>query len=238
MKKHLLVVMAMICCCFTAFSQGAPAKNGTYQPRFRTDSMAPDIRERLVQLAMQNPSVEIDDRNVTIARYGVKKAKSNILNQVAIQGNLNEFSIEGSSTNASLYPRYNIGFILPLGAFATRSQDIHIAKENLNISVALRGEHYRILREAVLSKYEDYLMAVDLLGLQRQLVEDVYTHFQKMEKSFAEAKISDEEYTNSYKNYNTELSKQRTLERNLKVAIVEVERYIGVELSEVLKNYK
>jgi outer membrane protein TolC len=239
MRRNLLYVIAMSCC-VTAFSQTTPPGNRTKTPEalFRIDSLRQDIRERLVQLAMQNPSIEVDDRNVNVAAYGVKRAKSNILNQIALQGNVNEFSIVKNSTAANLYPKYNIGFILPLGTFATRSQDIHIARENLSIAVAQRSDHYRILRETVLSKYEDYLMAVDLLNFQRQLVEDVYTHYLKMEKSFAEAKITEEEYTSSYRNYNTEQAKQRTMERNLKVAVLEIERYIGVKLEDVLKEYR
>jgi outer membrane protein TolC len=206
------------------------------------DSNRMNIRERLVQLAIQNPSMEIEDRNVAAAAYGVRKAKTNALNQISVQGNLNEFSIthnaQASATGANLYPRYNIGFVLPLGLLTTRAQDIHIAREQLAVAEAQRNEHYRVLREAVLSKYEDYLMAVDLLNLERQVTEDAYARYGKIEKGFAEGRITDEEYTTAYRNYNTEQAKQRTLERNLRVTTIEMERYIGVKLEDVLRDYR
>ena len=34
-----------------------------------------DVRERLVQLALQNPLYEIADHNVTIAEYNIRPAK-------------------------------------------------------------------------------------------------------------------------------------------------------------------
>lgn len=229
MKRSLLCA-AILAFCMRGFSQ--------VSPRFRTDSLPPDIRERLVTLAMQNPSEEIDDRNISIAQWGVKKAKSNILNQVAVQGNLNEFSISPNQQTANLYPKYNFGVIIPFGIFTSRSQDVHIARENLGISVAQKNEHYRELREAVLSKFEDYLEAVDLLNLERQLVEDAFTHYQKVEKAFAEAKVTDDEYTLAYRNYNTEQAKQRGLEKNLRIVKLQMERYIGKPLDDVLNEYK
>jgi len=197
-----------------------------------------DIREKLVQLAMQNPSIEVDDRTVNIAVYNVKKAKSNILGNISLQGNLNEYSIKPNTVGGNLYPRYNIGATLPLGLFITRSHDVNIAKESLNISIAQRNEHSRILRRNVLSKYEDFLMATDLLKFQRQVVEDVYTSYLKAEKDFAEARIKADEYSRAYREYNLELAKQRSLERDLKVVVIELESYIGTRLEDVLKDFK
>jgi outer membrane protein TolC len=196
-----------------------------------------DIRERLVQLAMQNPAAEIDDRNLAISQYTLQNTKSAVLNNIVLQGNLNEYSIQGTP-QFGYYPRYNIGATLPLGLFLNRSRDIKVGEENVGIAHAQKTQHSRELRQAVLAKYEDYLMATDLLNLQKQLVEDVFTNFQKVEKNFAEAKVQSEDYTNAYREYNNELAKQRTLERNLKVTVLELERYIGVKLEDVLNSYK
>ncbi len=249
MKQHFIFVFIVgiaLCGSLTGYSQDSSANRVINQParpdsntsRVRTTATTMDIRDRLVQLALINPSAEIDDRNVAIAHYTLKNTKSNIINNIVLQGNLNEYSIQKGSNNSTLYPRYNIGASLPLGLFTTRSRDIKIARENLNIAHAQKSDHDRVLREAVLSKYEDYLMAVDLLNLQKQLVEDVFTNFQKVEKNFADAKVQSEEYTDAYRAYNTELAKQRRLERDLRVVVIELERYIGVKLEDVLNSYK
>jgi len=250
MKRNTLFVAAMPLILILTGGVCVGQDSTLYRPAQATrragvvsaDSSRMNIRERLVQLAIQNPSMEIEDRNVAAAAYGVRKAKTNALNQISIQGNLNEFSIQhnaaANAAGANLYPRYNVGFVLPFGLFASRAQDIHIAREQLAVAEAQRNEHYRVLREAVLSKYEDYLMAVDLLNLERQVTEDAYARYMKIEKGFAEGRITDEEYTTAYRNYNTEQAKQRTLERNLRVTTIEMERYIGVKLEDVLRDYR
>jgi outer membrane protein TolC len=239
MKKQLLITIGI----FSAFA--GISQHNLQNPRNRTgkaDSVI-DIREKLVQLAMQNPGAEVDDRNIAVSEYVLKNTKSAVLSSVVLQGNLNEYSINGSTTTQGSiyygqYPRYNLGVTLPLGLFTTRTRDIHIANENIGINIALKNDHYRVLREAVLSKYEDYLMTNDLLILQNQLVEDVYTVFQKVEKNYADAKIQSEDYTNAYRSYNVELAKQRVLERDLRRTELEIERYIGVKLETVLAQYK
>lgn len=67
------------------------------------------------------------------------------------------------------------------------------------------------------------------------MTEDSHTNFLQMEKAFGEAKIQQENYTQSYKDYNLEVSKQKNLERNLKVVIIQLESYIGIKLEEAIK---
>ena len=194
------------------------------------------IREKLVQLAMQNPSVEIDDRTLTIAYLGLGKAKTNILNQIGFAANLNEFSIQKNNTLGTYYPRYNFGVTLPFGLMTSRSKDIDIARETIGISIAQKNEHYRVLKALVLSKYEDYLMEKELLKSQIELYEDVHSTFIKVEQDYASAKIKVEDYNKAYRDDNTENTRVIVLQRDLNVAVLELERYIGVKLEDVLKK--
>ena len=68
-----------------------------------------DIREQLVNLAIQNSGRGIDSANRNIAEYNLNKAKSSWYNQISVAGNINEFSLT-NSTVASYYP----GIILEL----------------------------------------------------------------------------------------------------------------------------
>jgi outer membrane protein TolC len=222
----------------SAMSQNPPAANQKrVNQAARQDSLYnQNIREKLVQLAMQNPSVEIDDRTLTIAYLGLGKAKTNILNQIGFAANLNEFSIQKNNTLGTYYPRYNFGVTLPFGLLTTRSKDIDIARENIGISIAQKNEHYRILKAVVLAKYEDYLMEKELLKSQIELYEDVHSTFLKIEQDYASAKIKVEEYNRAYRDDNTENTRVIILQRDLNVAVLELERYIGVKLEDVLKR--
>ena len=132
----------------------------------------------------------------------------------------------------------NFGVALPLGLLTTRSKDIDIAREGIGISIAQKNEHDRVLREVVLTKYEDYLLASELLKYQKQLYEDVHSDFLTIERDYAAAKIKVEEYNKAYRDDNTENTKLIILQRNLNVTILELERYIGVKLEDVLKLYR
>jgi outer membrane protein TolC len=64
-----------------------------------------DIRERLIQLAMQNPTYEIAGHTVTAASYQIRIAKSAYLGLFAASGNINEYTITGAPTyNGSPVP--------------------------------------------------------------------------------------------------------------------------------------
>src|SRR5690348_9628791 len=116
MKNVLTLFLIMEC----SFAWG--------QVRTNTDSLAAmpvDIREKLVQLALQNPDLEAVDHQVKEARYEVKLAKTSWLNNIRLAGNVNEFTIKsrtGAVNTANgryypFYPIYNVGVTLPLGSF-------------------------------------------------------------------------------------------------------------------------
>lgn len=118
--------------------------------RVRADSVV-DVRDRLVQLAMAGPIFEIASREVEVAHHQLGKAKTSVLNQLTVSGNLNEYSIRGRQDNVgNLFPRYNIGLQLPLGLFFTRSHDVNAARQNLAISEAERQKMYNEIKAEIL----------------------------------------------------------------------------------------
>lgn len=240
--KVLLLFAAALLIVVTVRSQNPqklPMTSRNSQERLpNVQDSVQDIRERLVQLALQNPAVEIDDRNILAAKYGVAKAKVGLLNQIQVQGNVNEFNLMQNNPYANFYPKYNIGVVVPLGLFSTHSADVNIARQNYAIEIAQKNDHFRILKEAVLSKYEDYLMDKQLVDLQRQLTEDIHSDFLKAEEDYANARIKIDDYNRAYREYNLQTTKLITLQRNVNVDVLEIERYIGVKLDDVLRNHR
>src|SRR4051812_48609701 len=70
-----------------AYSQQAGRNNSAASANSRDTGKVADIREKLVQLAMQNPMFEIADRRVAIADYDLKRTKGRILGIVSGQYN-------------------------------------------------------------------------------------------------------------------------------------------------------
>ncbi|PWT97812.1 MAG: hypothetical protein C5B52_13280 [Bacteroidetes bacterium] len=240
--KHRITLLLTILIVALAHGQNKPGQPTTVDQYKRFTDSTPlqtlDIRERLVQLAIQNPSFEIADGNIAIAEYNLKIAKNSWLDKFYVIGNVNESVINGTSTAGNIYyPKVNVGVNLPLGTFSRRNSEMNIAKETIAIGQAQKNEKYREIRALVLTSYEDYLQRKALLELQNELATEQYTAYLTAQKQYADGEIKIDDLNQAYKSYNVELAKQRTLERDLNVSIIEIEKFIGVKFSDVLAAY-
>jgi len=239
-----LYCLALVSGSFGGYAQAKPdaKKPAPVFTAIRQPDAVTDIREKLVQLALQNPNYEVVDRRVTIAEYNVKKAKGGWLNPIVIQGNLNQFSIQkqetvpGQINPGSLYPKYNIGANIPLDMFSARRNDVKIAKENLSIAQAEKNQRFREIKAEVLTKYEDYLLFQQRLDFQSQVTQDARTAYLAAEKDFQEGAIKQDEYNKSYRGYTDEKLKQFEYQRNYNVIKLELEKMIGISMDDLQKK--
>jgi outer membrane protein TolC len=190
--------------------------SSTYSPNVKTSET--DIREKLVQLALQNPNYEIADRRVSIAEYNLRKAKGSWLGLFSAQGNLNELSLKsnggGNGLNGQIfYPRYNFSLTLPLDFFSAKSNDV---------------------KAEVLSKYEDYLMNKEKFELQARITQAEYTRYKLAEKDFEENRITAEAFNKIEAVYFEQLMRKTEMQRNLNVVKLELEEMIGVPFDDLL----
>lgn len=199
-----------------------------------------DIREKLVQLALQNPNYEIADRNVAIANYQLKKSKGAWLSPIAAQGNLNEFSIKppasinGQAVN--LYPRYNVGITIPFDLFSSKSNDIKVARQQLGIAQAQKNERFREIKAEVLGKYEDYILYKTKLEFQSQIVQDAESVYLQAEKDFSDGIIKQEDYNKAFKNRAQEKTILAEIVHSYNLSKIDLEKLIGVPIESVLTN--
>lgn len=221
----------------TSRAQQPTGRNvSTYHANLDTSQIT-DIREKLVQLALQNPNFEIADRNVNVATYQLRRAKGSWLGALSAAGNVNEYTINPKSapTNqATLYPKYNFSLNLPLDFFTSRANEVKIARENLYIANAQKNEQYRELRKAVLSKYEDYLMTKEKFDLITRMAQSEYTEYKLAEKDFSDGLITPEVFKKAENAYYELQMRKVDFQRNFSVAKLELEEMIGVSIDDVL----
>lgn len=210
-------------------------------PQMRPDSTIKDIRQRLIELALPGPDMEIADRNEIIAQQQLQRSKRTIMNQLIVTGNLNEFSIKGSQptqNQANLFPRYNIGLQLPLGVMFTRAKDIRVAEQNVAIAHAERSKTYGEIKAIILKNYEDFLMYSALLDVQAKSTSAEYLNFLKVESDFENGAATEDAYNDALKKYNEEMTKKINTQRNREIARIEIEKYILVPLDDVIKGLR
>lgn len=192
-----------------------------------------DIREKLVQLALQNPSFEIADRKVSIATYQLERTKGDWLNVITPNLNLNEFTIKPKTGNQFL-PLWNVGITVPLNYYFTNKNNNRIARENLYIAEAEKNERYREVRARVLTRYEDYLMYKEMLELQSRVTTDAFLLWRQRENDFADNAIGIDEYNRVYGLYKEQQDRKLQAQRNLNVAKIDLEAMIGISIDELL----
>ncbi|MBS1948959.1 MAG: TolC family protein [Bacteroidetes bacterium] len=200
-----------------------------------------NIKERLVQLALNNPAYEVTDRLTNVARYQIKLAKSSWFTSISAQYNANEYTLfpkTTSSSNPIYYPRYNFGVGLPFDIFTRVPNNVKIARENYLIAEANKNDKFRQIKADVLTKYEDYLLSKQKLELQIAIAQDAYTSYILAEDNFKKNIIKADDLTKAYRNWVSEQVAKLDLQRNLNVAKIDLEKIIGVKLDDVLKeNY-
>jgi len=231
-----------------AYGQVNPPKYNATSTYSLTDTIRNfNIRERLVQLAMNNPAYEITDRLATVALYHIRIAKSAWLSTLVAQGNINEFTInpksaQGGSTssttyyNPSIYPKYNFGLTLPFDFFTKNTNNVKIARENYLMAQATKNDKFREIKAMVLTRYEDYLLARQKFEFQIQIAQDAYTNYQIAQDAYKKNTVKEDELNKAYRNWITEQLARLELQRNLNVSKIDIERLIGVKLDDVLKE--
>jgi outer membrane protein TolC len=200
----------------------------------RDTGLVGDFREKLVQLALQNPDYEIADRQVIIANNDLKLAKSKFMSNLSGQVNYNEYTIKKQDIPTNFFPRYNLQLSVPFDIFFTRGKEISNARQNLGIAEAIKNQRFREVKTAVLSTYEDYLMHKQKLEFQNQVIQDFNSAYRVAENDFSTGTISQEEYNDAYKKWTDELSKKAELQRNFNITKIQLEMMIGMTLEEAI----
>jgi outer membrane protein TolC len=192
------------------------------------------IKARLVKLAETNPTLAIADANVRVANAEIARAKLSWLSALNAGANINEFVIQGSQA-ASFFPKYNLGFVIPFDIVARQKRDKKIAGENLVISNEIKRDKQQIIKTAVLIAYENYKEKNEIVLIQKSYIEYEFSAYEAAQKSFSDGEISMVDMNKTHQAYLTEKSKLVSEQKELNIAIIQLEQLVGVPLIVALK---
>jgi len=221
-----------------AFS--AKAQNIDYTKIIPSDSAAQkDIAEKLVALAWKNnpDNKQVIDASA-YALYDWKTSKVTFLNQLVFTGNLNEYNINppAGQTSNLFFPRYNISLAIPLGLYPVNHFTSKSFQKKYDVSTDKINSQKLEIRNKVLVKYQDYLLAKELLRIETISSDEASVQYLLAQKKFKENRISLKDYTEAQQKFNAETIVKLTYQRNLNVAKYDLERLIGVNLDFVIPN--
>ncbi|MDX1627153.1 MAG: TolC family protein [Fulvivirga sp.] len=195
-----------------------------------------EFQEKLVQLAWQNhPSNKIALKKVESAKYDVIEARWSFLDNIGIQGNINEFVLRGdvNDNQALFFPRYNISATLKLGMFIKTPVQTKKMKTEYAIMEEEVKQQKLAVRAEVLRRYYEYNTNRELLNIEVQALEDARNTYRLMEQKFQSGEATLDEYNTALNNFNGQRSKKIKAEGNLLQSKVTLEEIIGVRLEDV-----
>ena len=192
---------------------------------------------------MQNPTYEIVDHASQAASYQIKIAQSAYLGLFSAQANINEFTLTQKKDNNGVvipnyYPIYNLGVNIPFDIFTRTTNNVKIAEENYYMTTAAKNQKYREIKADVLTKYENYLLARQLVELQSRITQSEYATLKRAESDFGENLIKLDDVERAQKSYISEQVKSLTLQRDLNLSKIEIEKVIGIKIEEVERGVK
>ncbi len=192
------------------------------------------LKEKLVQLAMQNPEINIATANINIAEYDLRKSKSAWLGALSATGNANEFVITNKN-EASFFPKYNFGVSIPFDIFSKARNAKKVAEQNLVIGYNMKKSKEQMIRAEVLTRFENYREKKELMRLQKIYMDANYQDYLAAQTSVANGSMKLDEMNRIYQAYVNEQSKLVTKERDYNVSVIQLEEIIGVPLSVAMR---
>jgi outer membrane protein TolC len=193
------------------------------------------IKEKLIALALNNPQLKAVEANIIIAETARNKANSSLLSSISIGSNLNEFALTNSAA-ATLFPKYNLGVSIPLDIFAKSKAEKKTADQNIIINKNQKQQVETFLKAKVLVQYEVYKEKKELLQFQKRSMEDDIAAYEKAQKDFKDEVITLEELNKIYKVSISERGLLVSKEKDLNIAIIQLEEIIGVPLKTVFEK--
>lgn len=197
-----------------------------------TDSL---IKVKLVNLATKShPLVEIASANARIADADYQKAKKSWMSSVSFGANINEFVVSNPDA-ANFFPKYNLGAMVPMDLFSRMKREKKVASENINISNLQREDRLRYIKAEVLMRYENYKEKKEIVNLQRSYLEYDLLAYEAAKRDYADGDIPMDQMNKAHQIYITEKSKLTTRERDLNIAIIQLEELIGMPIETALQ---
>lgn len=240
MKRAYITFLA-VCISLGAFAQLQQPDTSVLLKLPQDPSIIARFKQKLVELALQNPDVRQYDAQKDITKYETRIAKAAWLNHFTAAGNLNEFTIKGNNNGnnpqASFYPRYNFGVIIPIGHFLSIPNEVKKAKAQGRVVQKQQESAALIIKDKVLEAYEEYSANKQLVELHGPILEDALVHYNQIEEKFRAGTegIPLDEYKAAYHDYNVEMVQKVLLEKNLRQSKLALEGIVGMTLEEVMR---
>ncbi|MGL1889141.1 MAG: TolC family protein [Reichenbachiella sp.] len=192
-----------------------------------------DLDVLIIEAVYNN--LDLDKYNIQIESNELKKRLLNKehLGLVFVSGNLNEHSIQdlsGDNSVPNYYPRYNIGFTLPLNHFGVIKGNKGIITKDTELIMKDAEILTKSLEKEITISYINYLRQKNILNLKKRMEQFSLADFNAVEKKFSEGAADLNLYNQSRKNYYNNTLKVIDTEGDYLNAKIELESLVNSTL--------
>ncbi len=210
-------------------------------------SRARTFEDYLVQLAwMNNPANKTFDEEIKIATEEVSIIKWNWTDDLDAVFNYNEshyiqdfFPNRVNPTDPNglftIFPRFNLAARIKLSTFINNPKERRKAEYELKITELERDQEKLAIRAKTLERYQNYLLANEILLTRKQAEEDSYQTYLLIKEKFRRGDAELDDHNSASTSYYNAKEKFISAKSDVKVAVIQLEEMIGIPFADALK---
>lgn len=211
-------------------------------------SRARTFEDYLVQLAwMNNPANKTFDEEIKIATEEVSIVKWKWTEDLDAIFNYNEShfiqdfrpEVLGPNTDPNalftVYPRFNLGARIRLSTLINNPKEKRKAEYELKITELERDQEKLAIRAKTLERYQNYLLANEILLTRKQSEEDSYQTYLLVKEKFRRGDAELDDHNSASTNYYSAKEKFISAKSDVRVAVIQLEEMIGIPFTDALK---
>ncbi|MEM9822727.1 MAG: TolC family protein [Bacteroidota bacterium] len=239
--KTRFTFLLLLCLSFGLHAQKVDFDKVVIPVEYRAKTF-PDF---LVQLAwMNNPKNDVLSRKVDIAKEELRIKKWDWTKDVDAIFNYNEAHFIQDVVDPTgrdpiieslIYPRFNFGARISLGTILNHPKEKKIAQLEVQVTELERDQEKLQIRADVLERYEEYLLAKEILLTREQAEEENYQTYQLINARFKKGEADLDEVNQASSTYYSAKESTITAKSEIKVAKIKIEELIGISFEDAEK---
>lgn len=202
------------------------------------------FEDYLVQLAWNNsPQTKILKSEEQIAKLDVDLTKRDWMKNLQVQYNLNEISLSNIIYDFDdplfvALPIWNLTATVDLNTVWNRKKRIQGSKQKLEIAKQSSNMLKMQVRAAVLQRYFEYLLAIDILKVRTEAEQDASENYILLKELFKEDKVEYEDLNRASLAYTNSKEARINAEMDINLTKNALEELIGVSYEDAEKYGK
>lgn len=227
---------------FFLFSFSVSAQETNFADLIPEEGTRPaTFEDYLVQVAWtNNQQKQVIELRKEITDQEIKIAKKQWLRSIQLSGSFSPrdttalFNLpEGVPPNTIIPPFLNFGVGWSIGDLFLQKNNVRIKKKEKELYEFELNEEKLLVRQQVLTAYQKYLIALEILKVRQKATEDADTNYQLLSEKFRKDKAEFEEANQASITYQNAIEKKLVAVSDIELAKINLEKILGLRWKQV-----